>query len=79
MTKKMWLVKNWILWGSQWNQILKTLWGLESAQKDEENETKLNLLAQTISKWQLVEVKVLKMKLFKVCKITVQKPSFSIS
>ena len=36
------------------NQIF-TNFGLESAKKYEENETKLNLLAQTVSKWQPVE------------------------
>ena len=43
------------------NQILKSL-RLESAKKDEENETKLSLLAQTVSKWRPFEVRILKMK-----------------
>ena len=44
------------------NQILKNL-VLESGQKDEENETKLSLLAQTVSTWQPAEVSILKTEL----------------
>ena len=36
------------------NGIFKNLGGLESAKKDEETETKVSLLSQTVSKWRPV-------------------------